>query len=76
MKKATKYATFYALATQGILTMLILMGVGFGIGWLIDKESFWAPLLRVVGILIGLVIFISYILFLSKGEDKKDGKQS
>ena len=76
MKKATKFATFYAMATQGILTMLMLMGAGFGIGYLIDKDSFWPPVLAAVGVLFGLGIFISYILYLSKGEDNKNGKQS
>ena len=76
MKKATKFATFYAMATQGILTMLMLMGAGFGIGYLIDKDSFWPPVLAAVAVLFGLGIFISYILYLSKGEDNKNGKQS
>ena len=76
MKKATKFATFYRMATQGILTMIMLMGAGFGIGYLIDKDSFWPPVLAAVGVLVGLVIFISYLLYLSKAEDNKDGKQS
>ena len=76
MKKATKFATFYRMATQGILTMLVLMGVGFGIGYLIDKDSFWPPVLAALGVLVGLGIFISYMLYLSKGEDNKNEKQS
>ncbi len=76
MKRATKFATFYAMATQGILSMIVLMGVGFGIGYLIDKDSFWPPVLAAVGVLFGLGIFISYLLYLSKGEDNKNGKQS
>ena len=76
MKRATKFATFYAMATQGILSMIVLMGVGFGIGYLIDKDSFWPPVLAAVGVLFGLGIFVSYLLYLSKGEDNKNGKQS
>ena len=76
MKKATKFATFYRMATQGILTMLMLMGAGFGIGYLIDKNSFWPPVLAAIGVLVGLCIFISYILYLSKGEDNKNEKQN
>ena len=56
--------------------MLMLMGAGFGIGYLIDKNSFWPPVLAAIGVLVGLCIFISYILYLSKGEDNKNGKQS
>ncbi len=70
--KVSKYAKFYALATQGILTMLTLLGIGFLIGYKIDKNSFWPPLLACIGMLCGLVIFISYLLYLVKGEDKKD----
>ncbi len=69
--KYSKYVKFYVLATQGILTMLILLVVGFFIGYKIDKDSFWPPLLACVGVICGLIIFISYLLYLSKEEDKK-----
>ncbi len=65
-----KYAKFYALGTQGILTMIVLGGIGFYIGYRIDKNSFWPPVLAVVGVLCGLVSFISYLLCLVK-EGKK-----
>ncbi len=70
--KYSKYAKFYALATQGILTMVILLLIGFFIGYKIDKDSFWPPLLACIGMLCGLVIFISYLLYLGKEEDKKN----
>lgn len=70
--KYSKYAKFYALATQGILTMVVLLFIGFFIGYKINKDSFWPPLLACIGMLCGLVIFISYLLYLGKEEDKKN----
>ena len=68
--KITKYAKFYALGTQGILTMVVLGAIGYFIGYKIEKDSFWAPVLAVVGVLCGLVSFIGYLLYLIKEEKK------
>ena len=75
-KKASSYAKFYALATQGIFTMLVLLGLGYYIGYLINKDSFWPPLLACIGVICGVVIFVTYLLLLTKGDDKKDDKES
>lgn len=73
--KAKKYVRIYAISTQGILTMVMLGGLGYFIGYKINSESAWPPILAVVGLLIGLVIFISYLLQLEK-RDKKDESKS
>lgn len=74
--KYSKYLNYYALATQGILTMVILMGLGFYIGYKIDAESAWPGILATIGMLIGLFTFISYLLYLIKQEEKrKNGKK-
>lgn len=70
-KKYVKFAKFYTLATQGILTMVVLLLIGFFIGYKIDKDSFWPPLLACIGVLCGLVIFVSYVLYLIQEESKK-----
>ena len=67
-----RYAKVYALSTQGILNMVVYLGIGFFIGYLIDKDSFWPPVLAVVGVLCGLVTFISYLLYLQKEADKHE----
>ena len=69
--KFNSLAKTYALATQGILTMVVMLGLGYSIGYLIDKESAWPAILAVVGVLCGLVTFISYLLYLIKEEEKR-----
>ena len=72
--KVNKIAKTYALATQGIFSMVCFLGLGFLIGWLIDKDSPWPGILAVVGVLIGLFVFISNLLYLMK-EDEKERKK-
>ena len=73
--KINKIAKTYTLATQGIFSMVIYALLGFLIGYLIDKKSVWPPILAVVGLLIGLFSFVSYLLWLIK-EDEKEKKNT
>lgn len=75
--KYDKYIKSYAMATNGIISMLLLGGIGFFIGYKIDKSSPWPAILAVVGVICGLFIFISnllYVLKLNEKEKKQDGK--
>ena len=60
--KFGKFFKYYLIATQGLSTILVLTFGGLLIGWAIDKESIWPPILAVIGLLIGLVSFIGYLL--------------
>jgi F0F1-type ATP synthase assembly protein I len=60
--KFGKFFKYYLIATQGLATILVCTFVGLLIGWEIDKESVWPPILAFVGLLIGLVSFIRYLL--------------
>lgn len=73
--KFSKYAKFYVLATQGILTIIVLMLIGFFIGKAINEDSVWSAVLAVVGAFCGLVSFIYTLLRLSKEEDKNGKNQ-
>lgn len=73
MKKFTKGAKFYVIATQGLLTMVILCVIGMYIGYKIDSESAWPAILGALGVLIGLVILITYLLYLIKEEGRING---
>jgi F0F1-type ATP synthase assembly protein I len=73
--KLDKAAKTYTLATQGIFSIAAFTDLGFLIGWLINKESVWPVILAVLGLLIGLFSFVSYLLYLKK-EDEKDKKKS
>ena len=74
MKKFIKGFKFYSVATQGILTMLLLCVVGMYIGYNIDADSLWPGVLGAVGVLCGLIILITYLLYLVKEEGDKDEK--
>lgn len=69
--KFNSLAKTYALATQGVLTMVVMLGLGYFIGYLIDKDSAWPAILAVVGVLCGLFTFVTYLLYLIKEEEKR-----
>lgn len=77
--KMAKYAKYYAVATQGIITIVVLLFLGYFIGMKIDSESFWPGLLAALGALCGLISFIYLLLKLIKEEDqsgKSDGPKA
>lgn len=74
--KFNNIARTYALATQGILTMVVMLGLGYFIGYLIDKDSAWPAILAVVGVICGVVTFVSYLLYLIKTEEKEKKKKN
>lgn len=69
--KIGKYAKYYAIATQGIVSMIVLLLAGFFIGRAIDKDSIWPGILAAIGAIIGLILFIITLLKLMNEEDKK-----
>lgn len=74
--KFSKYARFYVLMTQGILTMVILVVIGYFIGRAIDVNSVWPGVLAAVGAFCGLVSFIYTLLRLLKEEDKTKNEKN
>ena len=71
MKKMEHFAKVYTLGTEGIFSLVVFTAIGFLIGWKIDKDSFWPPLLAVIGMFIGLSSFIVCLLELIKQEEKR-----
>ena len=69
--KFGKYAKYYSIGTQGIFSMVLFLVIGYYIGYKIDKDSPWPAILAVIGMLIGLFIFISYLLYLLKEVEKE-----
>lgn len=72
--KLGKIAKYYALVTQAIITIVVLLFIGYFIGTKIDDESFWPGLLAALFSISGLISFIGILLRMLKQEDrKKDG---
>ena len=69
-----KYAKIYSLSTQGILSIGVYSIIGYFIGYAINKDSYWPVLLAVIGMILGLGTFISYMLYLIKEEEKQKKK--
>ena len=65
------FAKVYTLGTEGIFSLVVFTVIGFLIGWKIDKDSFWPPLLAVIGMFIVLSSFIVCLLELIKQEEKR-----
>lgn len=70
--KFGKFFKYYIIATQGLMTILVLTFGGLLIGTAINKESIWPPILAVVGLLIGLISFIGYLLKYQSKIDKSN----
>lgn len=66
----TEFAKLYSVITQGFITILVLIGLGFFIGYKINKNSPWPIILAVVGGLIGIASMIIILLKLNLGGDK------
>lgn len=74
--KYSKYAKFYVLTTQGIISMVVLVVAGYLIGKAIDASSAWPGILAAIGAICGLVSFIYTLLKLLKEEDKKKDEKT
>ena len=70
-----KFLKNYATITQGVFSIGVYALLGYGIGYLIDKQSFWPILLLVIGMILGLITFIVFLLKLLK-EEAKEGKNN
>lgn len=57
MKNTNNIVKAYAVFSQGIITILVLMGLGFFIGWRINKKSLLCGILAVVGLILGVIVF-------------------
>lgn len=58
MKKTSQITKAYAIFSQGIISTLILIGLGYFIGYKIDSSSSLKGILAVVGAIIGIISFI------------------
>ena len=72
--KTSSYAKIYALGSQGIITMVLYGVIGFLIGYFAIGGPVWGSILAIIGVLLGLITFIGYLLYLQKDIDKEKKK--
>lgn len=65
MKRKKTKIDMYVLVTQSIFTMFVLIGLGFGLGYLIDKDSVWPGIFATLFGISGIVLFIIMLLRMS-----------
>ncbi len=73
MKIPNDFIKSYSLVTQGILNIIVLAGIGFLIGYFIDKQGILSGILAFIGLIIGLVLFVITTLRL---DGEKDGRNT
>ncbi|MCR5647026.1 MAG: hypothetical protein K6F81_01945 [Acholeplasmatales bacterium] len=72
--KIGKYSSIYALATQGIFSMIIFAAGGFCLGYFAIDSILWGVILAIVGLLVGLIGFIYNMLYILKKEEEEKKK--
>jgi hypothetical protein len=74
--KFGKFAKYYAVATQGIISIIILTLAGMYIGHLIMEGPIMPAILGFVGMLSGLLGMIIWLLKLQREDVKKKDEES
>ena len=72
--KIGKYSSIYALATQGIFSIIIFAAGGFCLGYFAIDSILWGVILAIVGLLVGLIGFIYNMLYILKKEEEEKKK--
>jgi F0F1-type ATP synthase assembly protein I len=69
--KLGELGKLYSIGTQGIFSLVAFTGVGFLIGYNIDKNSAWPAICAIIGAIIGTICFVSYLLYFIKLLDER-----
>ena len=72
--KIGKYSSIYALASQGIFSMIVFAASGFCLGYFAIDSILWGVILAIAGLLIGLISFIYNMLYILKKEEEEKKK--
>ena len=68
-----KFARFYALITQFVIEMLVLVFLGMFIGNKIDPDGILSGILGTIGGLLGITFFIIYIIREGSKDERAKG---
>ena len=69
--KFGKFAKYYAVATQGIVSIVVLTLLGMFIGYKINKDSYLPVIFGIIGMVSGLLSMVFVLIKLQR----EDGKQ-
>ena len=69
--KFGKFAKYYAVATQGIVSIVVLTLLGMFIGYKINKDSYLPVIFGIIGMVSGLLSMVFILIKLQR----EDGKQ-
>ena len=73
--KFGKFAKYYAVATQGILSIVVLTLLGLFIGYKIDKDSYLSVILGIIGMLSALLSMVFILIKLQREEGEKEDEK-
>lgn len=73
--KFGKFAKYYSVATQGIVSIVVLTLLGMFIGYLINKDSLLPVILGIVGMVSGLSSMIFILIKLQREDGKKEDEE-
>ena len=74
--KFGKFAKYYAVATQGIISIVVLTFLGLFIGYLIDKDSYLSVILGIVVMISALSSMVFILIKLQREDGKKEDEKS
>ncbi len=68
-----RFSTIYAVATQGVILLVVLAVGGYFLGrWIIPDSYILAGCLAALGVLVGVSVFIKMIITIGGDEDRKN----
>jgi hypothetical protein len=74
--KFGKFAKYYSVATQGIISIVVLTFLGLFIGYKINKDSYLPVILGIIGMVSGLSSMIFILIKLQREDGKKEDEKS
>ncbi|MCR5112975.1 MAG: hypothetical protein K6A63_03440 [Acholeplasmatales bacterium] len=73
--KIGKVANTYALATQGIFSMIIFAVGGYCLGYFLIDSVLWGIILAIVGLILGLFMFVGNLMYILKKAEEEQAKE-
>ena len=73
--KIGKAANTYALATQGIFSMIIFAVGGYCLGYFLINSVLWGIIFAIIGLILGLFMFVGNLMYILKKAEEEQAKE-